>query len=175
MDEQSKTPSPPLRILLVDDEPNDRILVQRILEREFSKVEIIQAKDRKDLEQALGEKKIDAAILDYALRWTDGLRLLWEFKERDPELPVIMFTATGSEEVAVEAMKAGLDGPGAAGGAAPGKRGGSAPAARRGDRPGGGSAAGREPFGHSVRAARPPDSRGRSPLVGFQFSGRRAF
>ena len=109
MDEQSKTPSPPLRILLVDDEPNDRILVQRILEREFSKVEIIQVKDRKDLEQALGEKKIDAAILDYELRWTDGLRLLREFKERDPELPVNMFTATGSEEVAVEVMKAGLD------------------------------------------------------------------
>ncbi|MBI2951603.1 PAS domain S-box protein, partial [bacterium] len=45
----------------------------------------------------------------YQLRWTDGLAVLGAVKTRWPDCPVIMFTGTGSEEVAVEAMKAGLD------------------------------------------------------------------
>jgi PAS domain S-box-containing protein len=43
------------------------------------------------------------------LRWTDGLVVLRTLKDKWPDLPIIMFTGTGSEEIAVEAMKAGLD------------------------------------------------------------------
>jgi PAS domain S-box-containing protein len=48
-------------------------------------------------------------ITDYALRWTDGLTVLRAVKDRWPATPVIMYTGTGNEEVAVDGMKLGLD------------------------------------------------------------------
>ncbi|MBI2237725.1 MAG: PAS domain-containing protein, partial [Actinobacteria bacterium] len=51
----------------------------------------------------------DLVITDYHLPWTDGVEVLRAVKERWPDCPVVMFTGTGSEEIAVEAMKLGLD------------------------------------------------------------------
>ncbi len=48
-------------------------------------------------------------ITDYHLRWNDGLNVLRAIKSHDPDRPVIMFTGTGTQEIAVEAMKMGLD------------------------------------------------------------------
>jgi signal transduction histidine kinase/DNA-binding response OmpR family regulator len=48
-------------------------------------------------------------ITDYRLRWSDGLKILWEVKSLYPHYPIIMFTDSGTQEVAVEAMKLGLD------------------------------------------------------------------
>ena len=59
--------------------------------------------------QALTAGGFDIVITDLNLPWTDGLTVLRDVRERYPFCPVIMFTGTGSEEVAVEAMKAGLD------------------------------------------------------------------
>ena len=42
------------------------------------------------------------------MHWTDGLWVLRRCQERWPHTPVIMFTDTGGEEIAVEGMKAGL-------------------------------------------------------------------
>ena len=97
-----------LRILLVDDNPDDRALVIRTLRREFPRIEIEQASDPDGLAAALERLDHDLCITDFQLLWTDGLKVLHRVKARDPHRPVIMFTATGSEEVAVEAMKAGL-------------------------------------------------------------------
>ena len=46
---------------------------------------------------------------DYHLHWSDGIQVLQDVKAKDPLCPVIMFTGTGNEEVAVAAMKHGLD------------------------------------------------------------------
>jgi two-component system, cell cycle sensor histidine kinase and response regulator CckA len=99
----------PVRILLVDDNPDDRALVATELQREFPALEIREVFDQKGLERALNEKDFDLTITDYQLRWSNGLAVLREVKHKYPECPVIMFTSTGNEEIAVEAMKAGLD------------------------------------------------------------------
>ncbi len=99
----------PLRILVIDDNPDDRILARRKLEQEFSKLQVQEIADAAQLEQAVKKGNFDLVITDYQLRWTDGLTILRDFKARYPDCPVVMFTGTGSEEVAVEAMKAGLD------------------------------------------------------------------
>ena len=52
---------------------------------------------------------LHGAVTDYQMAWTDGLAVLNEAKAQDPLRPVIMFTATATQEIAVEAMKAGLD------------------------------------------------------------------
>lgn len=98
-----------LRILLIDDNPDDRTLVVRELRREFPNLQIDQVAETEGFNHALAEDNFDLVITDYQLRWTDGLTVLRTIKNHWPDCPVVMFTATGSEEVAVEAMKAGLN------------------------------------------------------------------
>jgi len=98
----------PLRILLIDDNPDDRTIVMRELRREFSNLQVKQLTEREGFAKALKEGAFDLVITDYQIRWTDGLTVLGTVKCFWPDCPVIMFTATGSEEIAVQAMKAGL-------------------------------------------------------------------
>jgi signal transduction histidine kinase len=99
----------PLRLLVVDDNPDDRALVLRTLRRELPRVEAQEIADAAALEQVLAGEPLDMVITDYQLLWSTGLDVLRAVKERWPDCPVVMFTATGNEEVAVEAMKSGLD------------------------------------------------------------------
>jgi signal transduction histidine kinase len=101
--------SGPLRVLLVDDNPDDRLLTVRALAREFSGAAVQEAGDLAALKRALAGDPPDLVITDYHLRWANGLEVLRQSKARWPECPVIMFTGTGTEEVAVEAMKSGLE------------------------------------------------------------------
>jgi PAS domain S-box-containing protein len=98
-----------LHILLIDDSPQDRILVKRELERAFTKLTITEVNQAEALEQAITAGRFDITITDYLLRWSDGITVLRTLKTRYPERPVIMFTNSGSQEIAVEAMKSGLD------------------------------------------------------------------
>ncbi len=98
-----------LHILIVDDNPSDRLLIIRELEREFSGFQVAEILDASAFAEALATEIFDMAIIDYQLRWSNGLEVLRAVKSRFPDCPVIMFTNTGNEEIAVEAMKAGLD------------------------------------------------------------------
>lgn len=98
-----------LHFLLIDDDQSDRILTTRELNREFTDLRITEIAKESDLEPVLTSNRFDLVITDYQLRWSTGLVILREIKSRYPDCPVIMFTNTGSEEIAVEAMKAGLD------------------------------------------------------------------
>ncbi len=98
-----------VRILHIDDNPTDRDLARRELSRVFPDLHVTSLADRPGFDAALEAGGFDLVITDYQLRWTDGLAVLHAVKGRYPELPVVMFTGSGTEEVAVEAMKAGLD------------------------------------------------------------------
>ncbi|MEQ8539224.1 MAG: ATP-binding protein [Coleofasciculus sp. D1-CHI-01] len=99
----------PVRILLIDDNPDDRMLALRRLEQEFEQLQSKEITDIKQLQQILAERKFDIVVTDYSLRWSNGLNVLHQVKQQYPDCPVVMFTGTGNEEVAVEAMKSGLD------------------------------------------------------------------
>jgi DNA-binding NtrC family response regulator len=96
-------------ILLVEDNPDDRLLITREIKRQFADVQIEEALDWKGLEQAFARNEFDFVITDYELNWTTGLDVLHAVKAHDPDRPIIMFTNSGTQEIAVEAMKAGLD------------------------------------------------------------------
>jgi two-component system CheB/CheR fusion protein len=99
----------PLRLLLIDDNPHDRELVTRAISHHFGPLTVLPARDAEEFERAITEHEFDAAIIDYELRWTTGIDLLRRIKCLRPQCPVLMFAASGSTEVAVEAMKEGLD------------------------------------------------------------------
>ncbi|HEX7549194.1 MAG TPA: response regulator, partial [Candidatus Methylomirabilis sp.] len=98
-----------LRILLVDDDPNDCQLVRQTLEKAFPSMELTEVTEEVGLGRALEQDPPDVVLTDYALGWTSGLAVLLKVKQRWPDVPVLMVTGTGSEEIAVECMKEGLE------------------------------------------------------------------
>lgn len=98
-----------LRLLLLDDNPDDRTLALRELRRQFDQVDATEVNDRAGFEAALEDAGFDVVVTDYQMQWTTGMEVLQRVKTRWPRMPVVMFTATATQEIAVEAMKAGLD------------------------------------------------------------------
>jgi len=92
-------------ILIVEDEDSQRSLLAGLLTKEGYIVK--EAGNGKTAIERFKEEVLDIALLDYKLPDTDGLSLLKEFKEINPEVEVIMVTAFGSIENAVSALKAG--------------------------------------------------------------------
>ncbi|HEY9612662.1 PAS domain S-box protein [Allocoleopsis sp.] len=98
-----------LRLLLIDDSPEDRLLIVYELRREFPDLQVEEVVQAEGFSRALNAGNFDLVITDYQIRWTDGLIVLRKIKSRYPNCPVLMFTGSGNQEIAVEAMKAGLD------------------------------------------------------------------
>jgi two-component system, cell cycle sensor histidine kinase and response regulator CckA len=98
-----------LKVLILDDNADDRALVIRALRREFPWLKASEAMDSISLASALDEPDYGLVVTEYQLNWNTGLNLLPMLRTRLPDCPIIMFTATGNEEVAVKAMKAGVD------------------------------------------------------------------
>lgn len=96
-------------ILLIDDNPNDRLLAIREIRQAFPQIKIREVGTEQQLAAALAEDGFDLVITDYDLRWSTGIEVLRTIRQKHGDLPVIMFTDSGTQEVAVEAMKAGLD------------------------------------------------------------------
>ena len=92
-------------ILVVDDEANLRKVLQRQLERAGYAVET--AEDGGDALHLLDEEDFAAVLTDLRMAPMDGLTLLRRIAQRWPGLPVIMLTAHGSIDTAVEAVKLG--------------------------------------------------------------------
>jgi signal transduction histidine kinase len=98
-----------LRVLVLDDNPHDRQLTLRELRKEFPDVEAGEPLDDAEFREALANATFDIVVTDFNLKWSNGVDIVRAVKEARPHCPVIMFTATGTQEVAVAAMKAGLD------------------------------------------------------------------
>ena len=93
------------RILVVDDEAKMRRLLELAL-RSLGH-EVAQADDGESALAALGESAFDLVITDLRMPRLDGLAMLRALRERGDDTPVIVLTAHGSIESAVEAMKLG--------------------------------------------------------------------
>jgi two-component system nitrogen regulation response regulator GlnG len=93
------------RILVVDDEESVRWAMNKALERAGYRVDL--ATDGPGGLRAAEDPGVDLVLLDVRLPGRDGLAVLREIRKRRPELPVIMMTAYGTLQVAVEAMKQG--------------------------------------------------------------------
>lgn len=97
-----------MRFLIIDDSSADRELSIQKLRKEFSDSEFIQVSRLDKLNQVIEDDNFDIVITDYQLNWTDGLQVLNQVKLRYPDIPVLMVTGSGNEEVAVEGFRSGL-------------------------------------------------------------------
>ena len=92
-------------ILLVDDESNVRRVLMALLEQAgYSAVSASSVDEAIDLVRS---QDPDLVLTDLRMPGTDGMELLRRLREGFPEIPVVMLTAHGSVETAVEAMKRG--------------------------------------------------------------------
>jgi DNA-binding NtrC family response regulator len=94
-----------LRILIVDDEQNQRSMLSGFLEKKgYSCRTAGSAAEALDLYEKAG---YEIALLDMKMPKEDGLSLMKKLKSLDPQLQPIMMTAYGTVETAVEAMQSG--------------------------------------------------------------------
>jgi DNA-binding NtrC family response regulator len=93
------------RILFVDDDEEMRSLVSEFFQSERDVVTL--AENGKDALDKIMNFDFDAVITDLRMKEMDGLSLLQEIHSQNPLLPVILITAFGSIEAAVEAIKEG--------------------------------------------------------------------
>lgn len=90
-------------ILVVDDEKNYLVVLEALLGSEG--YETVTADNAHDALELVRDSDLDLVITDMKMPRMTGMQLLEETKKVKPELPVIMMTAYGTIEMAVEAMK----------------------------------------------------------------------
>jgi len=101
----------PLRILYVEDNNFDR----EIFKKAFQEAGIVSfitectGADEAIRFLSTDASHFDVAVIDHTLPGTKGLDLCKKIKEEGICLPLVLLTGTGSEEIAVEAMKTGID------------------------------------------------------------------
>jgi len=99
----------PLKILILEDDPFDAEIIQRLLRKEPWNMELTLVTTRNDYETALERFHPDLILADNSLPQFDAGEALQFARQQSLYIPFIMVTGTVSEEYAVEMIKAGAD------------------------------------------------------------------
>jgi len=94
----------PVQVLHVDDDPEIADVTATFLERINEDFQVLSETSVVGALERLREETIDCVISDYEMPNTDGLEFLEIVRERYPDLPFILFTGKGSEQIASEAI-----------------------------------------------------------------------
>ncbi|WP_347902088.1 sigma-54 dependent transcriptional regulator [Pseudomonas purpurea] len=97
--------SPRQKVLIVDDEPDIRELLEITLGR--MKLDTFSARNVGEARGLLAQEAFDLCLTDMRLPDGTGMELVQYIQQRYPQVPVAMITAYGSLEVAINALKAG--------------------------------------------------------------------
>jgi len=99
---------PNIHVLHVDDEPDFADIVADFLEREDNSLIVETATSASEGLDRLADEDFDCIISDYDMPEQNGIEFLETVREMAPDLPFILFTGKGSEEVAGDAISAGV-------------------------------------------------------------------
>jgi PAS domain S-box-containing protein len=102
-----RSETPPLRILHLDDSPDDQELVRRRLESEWAAARITPVQSPTEFETALRGEPFDVILSDYTLPGYDGSAALRLAQQYCPEVPYIFVSGTIGEERAIDSIKLG--------------------------------------------------------------------
>lgn len=98
---------PSKTVLVADDEKAHRLMLRAHLEREG--LDVVEASDGQDAIAKAGERFVDLVLMDIRMPVIDGMEALAKIKKLNPAIAVIIMTAYGSIDSAVEALKSGAE------------------------------------------------------------------
>jgi CheY-like chemotaxis protein len=93
-------------VLIIDDSPVDRRKAEKLMAKDVGLTVLTAANGREGLDM-VQQHQPDLVITDMQMPEMDGLQLVEEVKRRFPAVPVVLMTAHGSEELAVQALQRG--------------------------------------------------------------------
>jgi len=102
------TDSEPIRVVHVDSDPDFLEVVAEHLESENEALTVEGETDPQSALDRLDQGSVDCVLSDHRPAGIDGLAFLERVRDRDPEMPFILYTSHGSEEIASEAISAGV-------------------------------------------------------------------
>ena len=105
MTDDSLTVSDDLKVLVVEDDPANRDSLRRVLERE--RMAVLTASNGREALDIVRAESVAVVVTDFQMPGMTGLELLQSVKTLAPETEVILITAYGTIEMAVQAMKEG--------------------------------------------------------------------
>jgi len=97
-----------IRVVHVDDEPEFTELTKTYIERDHDRIAVETAERTTEAMDILAAEDVDCVVADYQMQPKNGLQFLEEVRDAYPELPYILFTGRGSEDIASEAISAGV-------------------------------------------------------------------
>jgi two-component system C4-dicarboxylate transport response regulator DctD len=105
MSTTAQSPDPHSQVLLIDDDPHLRQALSQTLDLAGFKVSSLA--DARGLADRIGADWPGVVVSDIRMPGIDGLQLLEQLHQQDPQLPVILITGHGDVPMAVQAMRAG--------------------------------------------------------------------
>ncbi|MFB6219978.1 MAG: response regulator, partial [Halolamina sp.] len=99
----------PLCVLHVDDESEFADMTSTFLQRESDRITVETAASASEGLERLAAATVDCVVSDFEMPGRDGIEFLTAVREEYPDLPFILFTGRGSEEVASDAISAGAN------------------------------------------------------------------
>ncbi|WP_434521240.1 PAS domain S-box protein [Halorubrum sp. AS12] len=97
-------------VLHVDDDPSVLDLTEAYFERELDSVAVTSVTDPETALDRLDGGAFDCVVSDYDMPATDGLEFFDALRERHRKIPFVLYTGKGSEEIASQALNAGVTG-----------------------------------------------------------------
>ena len=97
-----------IRVLYVNSNPDFTELVQTKLNRSEFDIHCVSARNGDAALDVLSSERIDCVVTAYSLLGETGITLSQSIRQQDDELPIILFTGQGDEEIASEATRAGV-------------------------------------------------------------------
>ncbi|MFA5389172.1 MAG: ATP-binding protein [Candidatus Omnitrophota bacterium] len=97
----------PIKILLIEDNPDHIEITKRILQKADKDYQVDFAMDSREGLKKIFEGPYDAVLCDYRLAGLTALDILKEMNNKNKDTPFIVVTALGNEKVAVDMMKEG--------------------------------------------------------------------
>jgi two-component system response regulator HydG len=98
---------PAKTILVADDEKAHRLMLRAHLEREG--FDVVEASDGQDAIAKVGERIVNLVLMDIRMPVIDGIEALKRIRKINTSVPIILMTAYGSIDSAVEALKSGAE------------------------------------------------------------------
>ncbi|WP_162224308.1 response regulator [Halorussus salinus] len=98
----------PVQVLCIDDEPDLGELIKTFLEQETDRIHVHAESSGPDALEFFEANSVDAIVSDFDMPELTGLDVLESVRNVDPDLPFILYTGKGSEEIASKAISHGV-------------------------------------------------------------------